>query len=83
MSDYPKRGSREAHRTAAETKLGRPLRKDEDVHHRDDDKKNFDPANLDVMKHGEHSRLTASKERKAFAELAASLRMFREKKKLY
>lgn len=80
---YPIRNGKAAHRTAAETKLGRPLQKDEDVHHRDDDKKNFNPTNLDVMKHGDHSKMTSSKERKTYAKLQDSLRMVREKRKLY
>lgn len=39
--------------------LGRPLRKDEDVHHRDLDKRNFHPSNLIITGHDEHGWVSA------------------------
>jgi hypothetical protein len=47
------------HRVVAEFKLGRKLRKDEDIHHRDANKCNFRRSNLRVLGHAEHSWLTA------------------------
>lgn len=49
------------HRTVAEKMLGRPLRKGEIVHHKDNDKRNNDPSNLVVMTQSEHCRLHFSK----------------------
>jgi len=40
-----------------EDALGRPLRSDEDVHHKDGDRANNAPDNLEVLPHGEHARL--------------------------
>jgi hypothetical protein len=54
---YRKVGQRHEHRTVAEEKLGRPLRKGEIVHHEDDNKRNNDPDNLEVMTQAEHMRL--------------------------
>lgn len=48
------RGYAYEHRLVAEAALGRPLRDDEEVHHRDEDKTNNDPANLDVLTRAEH-----------------------------
>lgn len=42
------------HRVIAAQKLGRELTKDEDAHHRDGDKLNFDPDNIEVKGHKEH-----------------------------
>ena len=45
------------HRVLAENKIGRLLEKHEIVHHKDEDKDNNDPSNLEVMTRAEHSRL--------------------------
>lgn len=45
------------HRLVAEQMLGRPLGPDEDVHHKDGDKTNNQPENLEVLTHDEHARL--------------------------
>ncbi len=45
------------HRTVAEKKIGRKLRSGEIVHHKDHDKRNNDPKNLEVMTQAEHARL--------------------------
>lgn len=54
----PMRGQR-LHRIVAAAKLGRTLTPDEDVHHRDGDKLNFDPANLQVLGHQQHGCVSA------------------------
>ena len=46
---YTKRLGKHEHRLVAEEKLGRPLRKEEVVHHIDGDYKNNDPNNLMVL----------------------------------
>jgi hypothetical protein len=58
MSVGPLRGIR-IHRIVAAAKLGRPLKKDEDVHHKDRDKLNFAPENLKIMGHREHGCVSA------------------------
>lgn len=69
------------HRKVAERKLGRPLRKDEDVSHGDDNKANNDPSNLTVMKHGEHSHHTATTG--SLRKLRKALTMHHRGEKLY
>ncbi len=54
MRDRPN----DQHRKVVSQKLGRPLTKDEDVSHDDDNKANNDPSNLTVMSHGAHSSHT-------------------------
>lgn len=51
---YVKENGRHQHRVVAERMLGRPLRKGEIVHHKDGNKKNNDPFNLEVMFQGKH-----------------------------
>jgi len=46
---YRKVNGRHEHRVVAEQMIGRPLRRGEVVHHRDEDKRNNDPANLEVL----------------------------------
>jgi hypothetical protein len=58
ISAGPLRGQR-IHRIIAAAKLGRPLTKDEDVHHEDGNKLNFAPENLRVMGHKEHGCVSA------------------------
>lgn len=58
---YTKRGGRHEHRVVAEEKIGRRLMPGEIVHHRDHNKKNNDPENLDIMASlAEHTRLHAT-----------------------
>ena len=45
------------HRLVMEEVLGRALRDDEHVHHKDNDKTNNDPTNLEVLSPSEHASL--------------------------
>ncbi len=58
MSAGPLRGIR-IHRIIAAAKLGRPLTKDEDCHHRNGNKLDFSPGNIQVMGHREHGCVSA------------------------
>lgn len=49
-------GERLEHRVRMEAHLGRSLRDDEVVHHRDGDKSNNEPSNPQVMSQSEHAR---------------------------
>lgn len=55
--NYVKFYGRHHHRVVAEEVLGRPLQKGEIVHHRDGNKWNNSPSNLEVMTQSEHCRL--------------------------
>lgn len=72
MSAGPLRGIR-IHRIIGAAKLGRPLRKDEDVHHKDRDRLNFSPENIEVMGHREHGCVSA-KQHHVLKELNISLK---------
>jgi hypothetical protein len=54
----------------------------EDVHHKDGNKENNDPMNLEKMSHRSHSRTTA-REGKHVRALKRSLTMIARKEKLY
>jgi hypothetical protein len=58
---YVKENRRHQHRIVMEKIIGRKLRKGEIVHHIDENKKNNDPNNLQVMTQSEHARLHFSK----------------------
>jgi hypothetical protein len=57
QSDHPLadvRGYVYEHRLVAEQMLGRPLRPEEEIHHKDGNKQNNDPSNLQVMPSSYH-----------------------------
>ena len=57
-TSYPKIGARHAHRVIAEQKVGRELLPGEVVHHLDENKRNCDPENLEVLpSQAEHTRM--------------------------
>lgn len=57
-ASYIKRDGRHEHRVVAEHKIGRALARGEIVHHRDENKRNNSPDNLEVLpSQSEHSRL--------------------------
>lgn len=55
--NYIKYKGRHMHRVVVEQTLGRPLQKGEVVHHKDGDKWNNSPDNLEVMTQSEHIKL--------------------------
>jgi hypothetical protein len=63
-STYRKLFGRHEHRVIAEEKLGRALRSDEHVHHKDQNRQNNDPGNLEVLSAREHLALHAALRRK-------------------
>lgn len=54
---YPKHMGRHEHRAVMEEIIGRPLLPDEVVHHKDGNKNNNSPENLELMKRTEHSSI--------------------------
>lgn len=53
-------GKRAAHREAMEKAIGRRLGYNEVIHHKDGNRMNNDPSNLEVMDRGDHIRLHCS-----------------------
>lgn len=61
---YRKFHGRHEHRVVAEQMIARPLHPDEVVHHKDGNKRNNHPDNLEVMLRAEHSRMHTIENRK-------------------
>lgn len=53
---YRKYHQRHEHRVVMEKLIGRPLRSDEIVHHKDENVRNNDPSNLELMTRAQHAR---------------------------
>lgn len=54
---YIKENGQHQHRIVAQKLIGRQLKRGEIVHHKDGDKHNNDPKNLEVMTQSEHIKL--------------------------
>ena len=78
MRDRP---SDTAHRRVLERKLGRSLAPGEIAHHVNEDKAANTPINLAVTSRSVHS--AGHSRTRGLSKLRASLRMMREKKRLY
>lgn len=73
----------DAHRTIAERGAGRKLASSEDVHHKDEDKDNNAPANLEPMPHGKHSSETNRSRHTSLHKLRKALTMQKRGERLY
>lgn len=73
----------DTHRRVAEAKLGRPIKPGHDIDHRNENKADNSPANLEELPHGAHSSKTGLKGSRSLRTLQASLRMPSTRTKLY
>lgn len=73
MSSYRYIGRRYAHRVIYEQCIG-PIPRGWVVHHKDEDKANNDPANLEAMPKGQHQRIHATGRTGTDAQRAAAAR---------
>jgi len=71
----------DSHRVIAANRAGRKLAPNEIVHHVDEDKSNNAESNLSVESRGAHT--AAHNRARPLSKLRSSLRMVRERRKLY
>lgn len=64
---------RRAHRVIMERIIGRQLRDDEQVHHKDKNPLNNDPSNLELMSRTEHERLHGDERQRYSDEKACAV----------
>jgi N-acetylglucosamine-6-phosphate deacetylase len=77
MRDRPS----DTHRRIAQKEAGRKLASSSDVHHKDGNKANNTPGNLDVQPHGAHSAET--NKTRSVNKLRKALTMHQRGEKLY
>jgi len=75
------RKSDTAHRSAAERKIGRTLRKGEVVDHLNEDKTDQSPINLDVKSRSVHT--SGHNKMRGLSKLRKALRAFKNREKVY
>lgn len=71
----------ESYRSTAERQIGRRLKPHEVVHHRNEDKTDGSPANLEVATRAKHT--SDHNRARPLSRLRKALRMVRERRKLY
>jgi HNH endonuclease len=71
----------QTHRTVAAAKLGRPLAANEVVDHRNENKTDNSPANVQAMDRGAHT--AQHNANRGLSKLRTALRMVKEGKKSY
>ena len=79
MRDRPN----DQHRQTAQRSLRRPIRPGFDIDHRNENKLDNSPANLEEVSHAEHSQRTQSSGRRSLRRLQRSLTMPQRREKLY
>lgn len=79
MRDRPN----DTHRRVAALKLGHPIKPGHDIDHRNENKADNSPGNLEELPHGTHSSKTGKRENRSLRKLQAALAMERKKETLY
>ena len=73
----------DGYRAVAARTLGRPIKPGHDIDHRNSNKEDNSPANLQELPHGVHSSKTGKKENRTLAKLQRALAIGRSERKLY
>jgi hypothetical protein len=71
------------HRWVMEQQIGRYLKPDEHVHHIDHNRANNDPANLEMMSHSAHAKITAAENKQALQAALAARQLLAEYERKY